>query len=400
MNALTPPIAYAFTQNGVFASIDGINFVVSYVDGVGRQFANTSQLLGPFIIVSDNTVIVGNSTVFNTLNSTAWSGVSLTADPAGGDTMVQFNQGGVLQGNTTLTFDYVNNILTVANVVNTNTINANTITANGALTIGNSTVNTTINSTSVSTPSLAASEQGYIGGLTLSAPSGTTIGISAGVAVDSTNVDFMKLAVFTKSSSSSWAVGTGNGSLDTGSLNSNTWYHVYLIKRPDTGVVDVLISLSATSPTMPTNYTLFRRIGSMLTGGSGNWVPFTQVGDEFLWTSSQGDIAVTNLSTTATLYSLTVPTGLQVQARIRCSIVQNITAGIAVLIQPPDQAVEASGGGIGNASIGTSNTTTSPRGEFLVRTNTSGQIRAVSSGASTTLDIVTYGWVDTRGKFL
>ena len=43
-------------------------------------------------------------------------------------------------------------------------------------------------------------------------------------------------SAYTKTTSA-WGVGTGNGSLDTGSIANSTWYHVYLIKRVDTGVV-------------------------------------------------------------------------------------------------------------------------------------------------------------------
>jgi hypothetical protein len=43
------------------------------------------------------------------------------------------------------------------------------------------------------------------------------------------------------------------------------WCHAFPIKRPDIGVVDVAISTSATSPALPTNYTLARRIGSKKT---------------------------------------------------------------------------------------------------------------------------------------
>ena len=46
---------------------------------------------------------------------------------------------------------------------------------------------------------------------------------------------------------------------------ANTDYYVYLIKRVDTDVVDAIFSASATAPTLPTNYTLFRRIGSIST---------------------------------------------------------------------------------------------------------------------------------------
>ena len=44
----------------------------------------------------------------------------------------------------------------------------------------------------------------------------------------------------------SWTVGDNVGGLDTGSEAVSTWYHVWLIRRSDTGVVDVLLSASAT----------------------------------------------------------------------------------------------------------------------------------------------------------
>src|SRR5581483_3995366 len=98
----------------------------------------------------------------------------------------------------------------------------------------------------------------------------------------------------------------GNGSLDTGSIANNTWYHAYLIERTDTGAVDVLVSLSASAPTMPASYTKKRRIGSMKTNGSGQWTAFTQNGDEFLWTTPIADAVGFNLTTTASLIALSV----------------------------------------------------------------------------------------------
>jgi hypothetical protein len=67
-------------------------------------------------------------------------------------------------------------------------------------------------------------------------------------------------------------------------------YHAYLIKRPDTGVVDVLTSVSATAPTLPTNYMLFRRVGSMKTNGSFQWIKFIQQGNVFYWDSPTLDV--------------------------------------------------------------------------------------------------------------
>jgi hypothetical protein len=214
----------------------------------------------------------------------------------------------------------------------------------------------------------------------------------------------MVLAASISKTQAVWAVGSGNGGLDTGAIAFSTWYHVYLIERPDTGVVDICFSLSAAAPTLgpniPAAYTLSRRIGSLFSGTvgvGGQWVPFVQVGDEFIWTASVNDVNTATLSTTSTLFTLTVPTGVQVNTLSRASVASG-TAGVNVLIQPPDQATEAVNAVPGDASITVINTTTSNRIPLNIRTNTSAQIRAVASAAATTFQVTTYGWIDRRGR--
>jgi hypothetical protein len=87
---------------------------------------------------------------------------------------------------------------------------------------------------------------------------------------DSANMDL--LSALTKRLDASWAVGSGNGGLDTGSVGNNTYY-IWLIKRSDTGVVDALFSTSATAPTMPSNYDLKALIGYFVRASSTNGKP-------------------------------------------------------------------------------------------------------------------------------
>lgn len=73
-------------------------------------------------------------------------------------------------------------------------------------------------------------------------------------------------AARTKRIDDSWVVGNNQGGLDgtesvAGVPDNDTWYYIWLIMRPDTGVVDVLFSESSTAPTMPANYTKKRLIG-------------------------------------------------------------------------------------------------------------------------------------------
>lgn len=112
----------------------------------------------------------------------------------------------------------------------------------------------------------------YNGQLTISDTSTTTFTVGAGAVGDSTFVSTMFLSSALVKSTSAWAVGNNNGGLDTGAIGVSTLYYVYVIKRVDTQVVDVLFSTSSTSPTMPTNYTLKRLIGTVLTNSSSQFV--------------------------------------------------------------------------------------------------------------------------------
>lgn len=242
--------------------------------------------------------------------------------------------------------------------------------------------------------------RGQLGGLTLStAGSSATFGIAAGEAADSTNAVLMQLAsAFTKTTGA-WAVGNGVGALDTGAIAAAAWYHVFLIRRPDTGVVDVAVSATATpanGPTLgvniPAAYTQFRRIGSMKTVAS-QWTKFIQLGDEFLWDVPVADASGTTFGTTAITPGLTVPTGVQVNALLS-GLLYN-AAGTYVLFTSPDQTNTVASVTAVSVYVIAANTGYSG---LNIRTSTSAQIRVVASAASTLLYISTFGWIDRRGR--
>lgn len=235
-----------------------------------------------------------------------------------------------------------------------------------------------------------------LSGLTLSTAGGSaTFSCAAGVA-GSTTGRIIPVDVTSKTTSS-WVVGSGNGALDTGAIANSTWYHVFVIMRLDTGVTDVLISTSPTSPTMPTGYTLKRRIGAMKTNGSAQWTAFSQVGDEFLWLVPVQDLSTSSLGAAENLSGMSVPTGIKPIALLRGDM-SHASANTLVLVTSPDATNAAPSAGnytsilqVGSQSIAL--------GELRIRTNTLAQIRSRSSAASTTLELVTYGWIDPRGKF-
>lgn len=243
---------------------------------------------------------------------------------------------------------------------------------------------------------------GYIFGLTMSNNAGDVtndLDIAAGSAVsDEISRGLITLAsALGKRIDAAWAVGGTPGAtlggMDTGTVADGNTYHVYLIRRPDTGVVDALFSLSATAPTTPANYTQKRRIGSVIYFGTKIQL-FTQIGDEFLRTPIRDVNLAGTFGTTAALAALSVPTGIKVGAMIDGSA-QKAAAVLFSLITSPDQADSAPG-----ATVNTMTSASGAQGYFsgVWRTDTSAQIRVRCDTAAANLLINTRGWIDTRGR--
>lgn len=241
---------------------------------------------------------------------------------------------------------------------------------------------------------------GTLVGLTLSRVSATTVGIATGFARnEDTGTAFnMTLASAITKSLSTWAAGTGNGGLDTGSIAASTWYEVWLIRKDSDGSIDALLSLSATAPTMPPGYTARRRLGAIKTDGSSQVIPFVQDGDDFLWSTPIADASSAITSNVAQLVTLSVPPVAGVSADFEFSGVSNTFGHILVssslvpdaapstTVAPYFTVIAASGDGRGYARLG-------------VKTGSSGQIRYRNdTTASTTIYVITYGWADPRGR--
>jgi hypothetical protein len=244
---------------------------------------------------------------------------------------------------------------------------------------------------------------GEIFGLTLSnngVDAVNDIDIAAGSAVDSTQNRVIRLAsALTKQLDAVWAVGTNAGMLDTGVIGNGT-YHLFLIERSDTGVVDILASLSATAPTMPASYDLKRRIGSILSE-SAAIVTFVQDGDYFRRKVSVLDVNVTNPGVAAVTRTLSVPLGINVTA-FGNALITGDTSGTGLLLSDlaaNDEAPSTTAAPLVQAYIGSSAEVVKPHA-FTIRVNTSAQIRSrlVLSDGNTVLRIATQGWIDQRGK--
>lgn len=246
--------------------------------------------------------------------------------------------------------------------------------------------------------------RGYLGGLTMSNDEtnpNTVIDTAAGVAdSDDVAATMMSLSAFVKNANAAWAVGSGNGCLDSGSaLAASTWYHLFVIARTDTGIVDELCSTSATSPTLPAGYSKKRRIGSFKTDGSTHILGFSQVGDKFMWATPVQDVNLTIPDTDGHLVSLSVPSGVICDALLTGHYATS-GSGSPILYLSSPQQTDLPAGGAGGGYTAQINGTNLTSFQVAITTNTSQQVRYRAQDAtSTTLLMWTNGWIDTRGRF-
>jgi hypothetical protein len=330
---------------------------------------------------------------------------------------------------------------------------------------------------------------GHLFGLTLAnngSDATNDIDIAVGSCVSSDGTGALALvSPLTKRIDAAWAVGTGNGGLDIGTLANGT-YHIFAIKRTDTGVVDALFSrnpgraqtftvtiaspgvvtmtdhglqvgssfvptttgalptgmtagtryfvisagfgvnsfqFSATeggaavntsgtqsgthtataNPVLPANYSLWRRLGSVLRE-SAALVPFTQLGDYFRRTTGVLDVNANNPGTSAVTRTLSVPIGHYVRAILNTTL--TFTTGAAASealftdLAATDSAASNTTAPLSNVGASYGSSAQVQHTAIEIRTNRSAQVRSrlSASDGGATLRVATLGWWDDRGK--
>lgn len=205
------------------------------------------------------------------------------------------------------------------------------------------------------------------------------------------------------------SLGTGTGGLGTYNLSTTpgtiaaettaglSWYYWYLIRRPDTGVIDVVFSLSSVSPTLPTSYTQFRYIGAAITNGSSQWTGFIQVGDEFYWATPISEFNG-NSATTAVLLRVTVPSGKKVKLSGSVYYASGASGSQVIYLSDPDVNDIAPGSGTAFSISYSGAASGSAGASFKCWTNASGQIRKREFIAGIQTILLNLGWADPRGK--
>lgn len=117
--------------------------------------------------------------------------------------------------------------------------------------------------------------KGFLCGLKLVYNDESTIDIENGACRDSADTKDGNICITSTLNVSLDGIGV-NG-LDSGSKSSNIWYAVFIIG--DTSNINSpagLLSINATSPTLPSGYNIFRRVGWIKTDGNNNIIPFFQ----------------------------------------------------------------------------------------------------------------------------
>lgn len=230
----------------------------------------------------------------------------------------------------------------------------------------------------------------------------TTLDISAGAAMDSTNAQLFSIGAFTKKTSGAWTSGSGNNGMGNGlTVANNTWYNVCL--TPNGGTPDIYFDTNPACSNKPAGVSgsLFRRIGAFRTDGSANITAYKCVAGWCTWATPFVEPIAGNVAPTGSLtgYVMSgVPLNVPTRASIR-GIWNSASAGDRVLFANGDETAALDGTTSGrNRSVALQAAATSIDFSFDLMTNASSQIKLQGSTAGTVLDFNTFAYYDFRGQ--
>lgn len=252
-----------------------------------------------------------------------------------------------------------------------------------------------------STLPLGVMPRGHIWGLIMSNAADTVndITVAAGEARSESHTgDMILAAAITKQLDAAWAVGTNAGGLNTGAVANSTWYEVHLIKRVDTGVVDVMFTTTANRATLPANYTLSRRIGWIVTQAAGAGIrQFTQINDHFTLVTPVNDVSAT-ATASATTRTLTAPPNSIARCRAACLGNTSVNAANGIVFSEIVETDTAPTTTNGFLSIGAGDFAIMGSVHMEIRVSSTSTIRdrAITATGSMAYDISTFGWIDHR----
>lgn len=254
--------------------------------------------------------------------------------------------------------------------------------------------------------------RGHIDGLILSNDTDADhdIAVSVGECRDAGDAyELYNDAVMTKQIDANWAAGDDAGGFPSGlTLTADTWYRYFMIAKTD-GTVDFGYDADAAAVNLladATGYTLYRRIGFVLTDGSLNILPFFQHGNYYTW---EVPLLITDTAPTASdageSYTIGPPCVTRASMNVETVISSDAAGTTAVYLRSPSatddtpafNAVPLATGGL---VINTSATETAIAHSTYaeVFTDSNGAIKGSVEDANSDLYIAVLGYEDLRGR--
>lgn len=231
------------------------------------------------------------------------------------------------------------------------------------------------------------------------------IDFSAGKIPDSLGNVAIVNESLTKRIDSPWAPSTGNGGLFSGTVAPFETYHLFLIVKDSDGTVDAGFDTDPVAANIPVGYTTFRRIASLYTEGSPNFVQFIQSGDEFTLDVPVGSSGSPHSPGVPELNNVSVPTGLTtLKASVVVFLDWNVAIGFGEMEGFANSALSpALGSAVGNraqlrVSEGADKTDDFATVPLHIPVGATPQVRTQYDGATGgRMGVRLYGWTDDRG---
>lgn len=218
------------------------------------------------------------------------------------------------------------------------------------------------------------------------------INFTAGACASTDNLSMIRnSSTMTKRLDATWTAGEAGGLLDTGTRAVSTWYYLFAIYNPTTRVSDFLASTSSSSPTLPSGFSRFRRIGAVYSDASNVNKPWKQFGRVMLWVTP----VLTGTSDTlsgATDFPVLVPNQVDVEVRVNVSM--NNSSNGSGYVRSNSQTDRAPGAGTGFANLYFNGGSAWASGSMIIPCSSTSNIRASSEFSSTKIRVLTLGYED------
>lgn len=211
---------------------------------------------------------------------------------------------------------------------------------------------------------------------------------------DDNSATIILSSALTKRADATFAEGDNAGGFESGrSLPTSGTVHVFAIGKAD-GTADVLLTDRLT-PSLPSGFTVKRRIGSLITDSSANFVEFKQIDDEFRIATQADYNSAANVSNLAV--ALSVPIDITVQARL--SVDNRTSSASSDLVEMASGDFSADRHTVlRNQDVSTGGDDSGANSVTELFTDTSGQVRLWTHANLVAMRIFTFGWKDLRGK--